>query len=1176
VGTSSRAVGSTQFANFTTLNTALPAALVIGLATAVAVLVLLGLLSFRAMTEEHENREETLRVMNVLSAINNVLSQLKDAETGQRGFLLTQREEYLEPYLTSRTRVLSDIDNLQAMLVGDVEQAQRAGSLRQLAADRLEELEIVIELQREEGQQAAAERMLRGRGKELMDEARELVALMLDREQTLLGTRFETLESTRTTSLATIFGGLAVLLLLVVVAGFLAAREVRRKEADGWLRAGQAALAGALQGEQREEALGQSVLDFMTQQLDAPAGAFYVLDRGDKLRRVAGFALAGDSHPGVFSLGSGLVGEAARANRVIDVAVQAEHLRLESSLVSSPPTHVVLAPLVYNGRVNGVLELALSRVPTRVEAELLERTRSVIGTALDAASDRSRLEELLEETQRQSQQLQTQQEELRVTNEELQLQSDALKVSQAHLEQQQAELEQTNAQLEEQTRALEEHADQLARGEAELRQRSEELQRANDYKSEFLANMSHELRTPLNSSLILSKLLADNREGNLTDEQVRFAQTIHGSGNDLLALINDILDLSKIEAGRMELERETVLVESLLGSVRDSFSEVARSRGLNFEIVVAPDAPSRLESDGQRVLQILRNLLANAFKFTSAGHVRLGVAAAPAPEGMRIAFAVSDTGIGIAPEQQRVIFEAFRQADGSTHRRYGGTGLGLSISRELAHILGGEVTVDSALGVGSTFTLWLPERRPEDAVVERAEAPVADPASSAAPAHGELDTTAVPEREPQREWPPPAVFAASTPRPTAPRPRSTPPGEEKDTDARRLLVIEDDPSFASILRDLAKEHGFDALVAHTAQAGLSAVRANRISAVLLDMHLPDRAGLAVLDELKRDPDTRHIPVHVLSVADYSHEALSRGAVGYAIKPVDREQVADVLRRLDARISPGVRRVLIVEDDARQRQSVRALLASDNVEIVTAENAGAALDLLRKRTFDCMVLDLNLPDLSGYELLERMGELDDVGFPPVIVYTGRSLTRDEEQRLRRFSRSIIIKDARSPERLLDEVTLFLHQVEAELPPDRQRMLRAARDREAAFEGRRILVVEDDVRNIFALSKVLEPRGATIDIARNGREALDRLEGTHGTENAPDLVLMDIMMPEMDGLTAMREIRKRDEWKRLPIIALTAKAMRDDQEKCLQAGANDYLAKPLDVERLLSLVRVWMPK
>jgi CheY-like chemotaxis protein/signal transduction histidine kinase len=841
----------------------------------------------------------------------------------------------------------------------------------------------------------------------------------------------------------------------------------------------------------------------------------------------------------------------------MQVAVPGEHLRMESALVSAAPGCALLVPSAWGGRVNAVLEVGLDREPDGHERELLQRVRGTLGVAVNAALDRRRLEELLEETQCQAEELQAQQDELKVANEELQEQGDALRASQARLEQQQAELEQTNAQLAEQARALEEHADRLALGEVELRARAVELQRVNDYKSQFLANMSHELRTPLNSSLILARLLAENRAGNLTPEQVRFAQTIHASGNDLLGLINDILDLSKIEAGRMEIQREGVTVARLLDSLREGFTEVARGKGLEFDVSVAPDAPGRIETDGQRALQILRNLLSNAVKFTASGSVGVTVSAASRNGQKGIAFAVRDTGIGIAREQQQAIFEAFRQADGSTHRKYGGTGLGLSISRDLAALLGGGVTVVSEIGAGSTFTLWLPECMPDPSAVPVPARPDAAPAAPAAPAPPTQATAR-----------PAPVAEGAAARRDMPRRRS------RDPRDRRLLVIEDDPAFARILADVACESGFMPLVAHDAQSGLDMLRGEDVNAVLLDMHLPDRTGLSVLDEIKRDPEVRHVPVHVVSVADYSHEALSRGAVGYALKPVDREQLVEALKRLDSRLSPGVRRVLVVEDDARQRESVRELLAAGNVEIVAADSAGAALELLSAQTFDCMVLDLNLPDLSGYELLEKMDGLENVSFPPVIVYTGRSLDRDEEQRLRRFSRSIIIKDARSPERLLDEVTLFLHQVEADLPPDRQRMLRAARDREAALEGRRILVVEDDVRNIFALSKVLEPRGAHIDIARNGSEALQHLQRTWGTAQAPDLVLMDIMMPEMDGLTATREIRKRPEWKRLPIIALTAKAMRGDQERCLQAGASDYLAKPLDIERLLSLVRVWM--
>ncbi|MDQ2640746.1 MAG: CHASE3 domain-containing protein, partial [Pseudomonadota bacterium] len=731
--TSPPIAASGDFADSVRLDTRLPPRLVLGVAAAIVAIVLIAALSMRAISEQNRNRSETMHTMDVVAAINLVLSGLKDAETGQRGYLLTGIEDYLQPYNTGRVRLPADIERLQTLLMDDPEQARRAESLRSVAQERLAELQRVIDLQRDRGQDAATERMVQGRGKQLMDQVRELGATLVGHEQARLDVGYQSLERSRHQSTITVMGGLAILLLLVILAAAFGAREIRRKALESWLRDGQAILARALQGEQRLESLGEQVLRFMTRQLHAPAGAFYVLERGGMVRRVAGFALAGDP-PEMFQPGSGLVGEAVRADRIMDIAAPAEHLRLESALLSAPPQRVVVVPVSYHGRVNGVVELALDAAPGEAGMEMLERSRQTLGIAINASIDRSRLEELLEETQRQSEELQAQQEELRVANEELQGQSDALKGSQVRLEQQQAELEQTNAQLEEQTRALEEHADQLERGEAELRRHAEELQRANAYKSEFLANMSHELRTPLNSSLILAKLLSENKDGNLSDEQVRFAQTIHASGNDLLALINDILDLSKIEAGKMEILRENVPVQRLLDSVQESFAEVARARGLGFDVAVAPDTPERLETDSQRVMQVLRNLLSNAFKFTASGEVRLRVGPASSPDGRDsgISFAVRDTGIGIAPEQQQVIFEAFRQADGSTHRKYGGTGLGLSISRDLAQLLGGRVTVQSELGAGSTFTLWLPERLPE-VEAAAAAAPAAPPTSAPAP-----------------------------------------------------------------------------------------------------------------------------------------------------------------------------------------------------------------------------------------------------------------------------------------------------------------------------------------------------------------------------------------------------------------------------------------------------------
>ncbi len=726
--------------------------------------------------------------------------------------------------------------------------------------------------------------------------------------------------------------------------------------------------------------------------------------------------------------------------------------------------------------------------------------------------------------------------------------------------------------------------EQLLRAQGALTDKAHELELASQYKSEFLANMSHELRTPLNSTLILAKLLADNKPGNLQADQVKYAQTIHAAGSDLLALINDILDLSKIEAGQVSVLVEPMTIATALQALMEPLRPIAREKGLELTWTVDPGVPASMQTDPMRLAQVLKNLLSNALKFTAKGSVGLQVSRVP---GGMLAFAVRDTGIGIAEQQQQFIFDAFRQADGSTHRKFGGTGLGLSISRDLAGLLGGTLTVSSTPGQGSVFTLTvpvilelvepgqalaaapLPRPARESLANEQTQTQVSSPASVPAVASAHVAPAA------------PAFAPAMSPAMSAPMLSPTSSAADalrkSGQSGRRILVIEDDRRFADILSELAREMDFECDVANTASDGLAMAASNQPNAIVLDINLPDFSGLGVLDQLKRNPHTRHIPVHIVSVADYAQEAMGRGAIGYALKPVKREELTQALRRLEAKFTQNVRRVLVVEDDDRQRESVRELLARDDVEIVPAATASAALDLLRETTFDCVVMDLNLPDISGYELLREMAEQESVSFPPVIVYTGRALSRDEEQQLRRFSKSIIIKDARSPERLLDEVTLFLHQVEADLPPQQRQMLELARSRDSTLEGRTVLVVEDDVRNVFALSSILEPTGLRVEIARNGREALEALDRV-GVDGHPaiDLVLMDIMMPEMDGYTAMREIRTRPEWRRLPIIALTAKAMKDDQEKCLAAGANDYIAKPLDVERLLSLVRVWMRK
>ena len=1133
-------------------NAPLPLATMIGLGAAVLAVLFIALFSYRSLISRAESAARVTRSLEVLEQLEGVLSTLKDAETGQRGFLLTGSESYLGPFNEAKAGLSAELIGLQQLLE-TAEQHRRLAQVRSFANDKLGELQQTIDLRRQDRSEAALEIVRSDRGRATMDRLRTIVAQMEMVERERLVAHQQEWQAAVAFSSFVAWGGSALLLFCIVGAGVIMSRDHQARMRQTWLQLGQVGLAAEMQGEQRLDQLGSAVLEFLAQYLNAQLGSIYIAERGGALRRFAGYALpASSASAETLAAGDGLLGQVAKNLKPMRVEnVPESFFSIESSLGRAKVRELLLAPAALNGRVQAVIELGFLRAIDPVELELLTTASESIAIAVRSSKDRTRLEELLEETQRQAEELQAQQEELKVSNEELEEQGRVLKEAQVRLENSQAELEQTNAQLEEQAQILEAQKDDLSHAQVALQERAAELERTNQYKSEFLANMSHELRTPLNSSLILAKLLADNKDGNLTAEQVRFAQTISSAGNDLLALINDILDLSRIESGKIELQIEALPLAPAVDAVLKALQPLAREKGLSLTSELVQGAPGQINTDSQRFGQILKNLLANAIKFTEHGSVTVTVSAAT--NGF-VELAVRDTGIGIAPQHQAAIFEAFRQADGSTHRKYGGTGLGLSISRDLAHRLGGELKVQSAPGEGSTFTLRLPIQ-------------FAGPREAAPPVQA------------------PAAAVHFQPSPTPRRPSGVGPSKpelEDDRDslnegARVILVIEDDLNFAAVLRDLSRELGFQCVVTTSANDGLWAAVHYRISAILLDMNLPDHSGLGVLDQLKRNPATRHIPVHVASVDDFSHEALELGAVGYALKPVKRDELVRAIHTLEQKFSQALRRVLVVEDDARQRESVRQLLSNGDVQIVDVATAGEALAQLRGSTFDCMVMDLSLPDLSGYELLERMSAQEDIAFPPVIVYTGRSLTSDEEQRLGRFSKSIIIKDARSPERLLDEVTLFLHQVETKLSPEHQRMLKEVRKRDTALEGRRILVVEDDVRNVFALTSLLEPKGVKVEIARNGKEALAALSKSRDdAAKKIDLVLMDLMMPEMDGLTAMREIRKLEEWRKLPIIALTAKVMKDDQQQSLAAGANDYIAKPLDVEKLLSLIRVWMPK
>jgi signal transduction histidine kinase/DNA-binding response OmpR family regulator/CHASE3 domain sensor protein len=1138
-------IQNTEFRRILTRNVALP--LILSTISAIVFVAIIAyLLSVLSAVERSE------RIIGKTQQVSKLAAEM---ETGLRGYLLSGEDQFLQPYLTSVPRLQAELQTLERQLEERPMQLERVRRAASAQAEWQKYADEMISRKRKGDEYL--EWVRSGRGKILTDEMRRQFDDMLDNEQRILEQRNASARTVTTNSVA------GFLLLSLLVGGGLAMfgrreltrlsgsyGEVLRQESEhnaelrhlGWIRTGQIELARHSAGINALEPLATAILDYVVPYVDGVVAAMYFRSDDGVMRRIGAFGFAHDTaeHATIIQPGESLASQAANENRVMVLKdVPADYIKVGSGLGEAAPRELLIAPFTNYGKVKGVIEIGFLHPMTERDIEFINTVGTAIGASVAAVVYRQRLQDALAETQALNEELQVQQEELRTANEELEEQSRALEESQTSLENQQAELEQTNDQLSEQAANLDLKNGQLLEAQDQLRQRALELERASRYKSEFLANMSHELRTPLNSSLILAKLLADNAAGNLNDEQVRFAQTIYSAGNDLLNLINDILDISKVEAGKLELAPEDVPLRRAVEGMARVFEPLARQKELKFSVTVEPNVPASIHTDRQRLEQVLKNLLSNAIKFTQHGSVEMTVSANDAGW---LQFVVRDSGIGIAPEQQQRIFEAFHQADGTTSRRFGGTGLGLSISRDLTTLLGGTLAVESTPGKGSIFTLSLPRN---GAVAATPPAPPATPSPTEQPAA---------EQAVMRPAP---AFADDRARPA--------------DGARTVLVVEDDPGFARILFDLAHDLDFRCLVAPTAGEGIELAASEKPDAILLDIRLPDRSGLSVLQLLKDNPATRHIPVHVVSSMDNGAEALHLGAIGYALKPTTREQLEEVFRKLQEKSAQQIKRVLVVEDDERQRESVVKLIADEDVQISAVGTGQEALDLLRTEIFDCMIIDLKLPDMQGKDLLEKMSHEEMCSFPPVIVYTGRNLTRDEEAELLKYSRSIIIKGARSPERLLDEVTLFLHKVESTLSSERQSMLKTVRGRDRVFEGRTILLVDDDVRNVFALTSALEQRGAKVEVGRNGFEALAKLDEVE----AVDLVLMDVMMPGMDGLEATRRIRADGRFDRLPIIAITAKAMKDDQEQCLAAGANDYLAKPIDLTRLYSLLRVWMP-
>ncbi len=921
-----------------------------------------------------------------------------------------------------------------------------------------------------------------------------------------------------------------------------------------WVKTGQNLLSEKMRGDLTVGELADSVISFLAEYVEAPVGALYAYDSKEEILWLAGsYAYSGRSDlSDRFIPGEGLIGQVALEMKMISIEnIPENYLIVSSGLGKSEPAHILAFPFTFNSRLKGVIELGSFNSWNKRQFDLFESMADMIGVSFNSSETRNSMEELVKQQEEQA-------KELQAANEELEEKTERLTSSEERLRAQQEELKATNEELEEKTEYLQSQKDEIDRKNQELQivqeeiiEKAKDLENSSRYKSEFLANMSHELRTPLNSLLILAKDLMNNRNSRLTDQDVQSAEIIYNSGNELLLLINEILDLAKIESGKMTMDIQDLSLQNITENLNDLFASVAVKKGIGLNIEIDKKAPLSIRTDKQKVGQILKNLLSNALKFTNEGsvHVRFTV---PDTEHLRkakgnydlgsVLIEVIDTGIGIAAEDLPTIFEAFKQVDGSSSREFGGTGLGLSISRELASLLGGEILLTSQLGKGTNFALLLPRSL---AMINKVNLQETE------------ESPVIPEVILRTSE---DIFIADD-------------RDNLEEGDKVLLIIEDDKNFANVLYTSCREMNFKSIVTDTGESGITLAGSLKPDAIILDVKLPGMDGLQVLDRLKFNSETRHIPIHVMSIDDKEDDVKAKGVLGFLRKPIDRESLDKMFIKINKFLEKKVKDLLIVEDNENLRKSIEVLIGNSDVVKTSVSTGAKALSLLEKKQFDCMILDLSLPDIRGFELLEKLEKMDQISKPPVIIYTGKELSFEEEMALRKYTSSIIIKGVQSEERLLDETSLFLHRIISDLPAQKQKLLSKVYNKEKIFKDKKILVVDDDMRNLYAVSKVLEDQGMIVSKAADGMKALEYL---NSESDAVDLILMDIMMPVLDGYETMKTIRKDKKYRNLPILALTAKAMGEDRQKCLKAGANDYMVKPIDVDRLLSLMRVWLYK
>lgn len=1184
--------------------------LLIGFGASLLILILSSAASWVSINNLFTSADLVNHTNTVVQKLDETLSVMIDAETGQRGFLITGKEEFLEPYRGAYEKASTLITELQGLTADNPVQLRNINKLDGSIKKRFGKLQELIDKKKFMNVVSDADMV---EGKVFMDSVRSMIKEMTTLENVLLKARSDK-RNRFAAYTPVLIAAAAVLAILITILFYIKTNkdinerarlqeELIRKDAaisyrintiqkisekisagdysvrvndetldelggisgalnkmaasldasfktlsdKEWLQSGLAGLNETIIGDDNMQTVSQKIIRFAAEYSNSQVGAFYIRENETQYVLQSGYALNIDAAKKVAS-GEGMVGQCAATKKSIMVSgIEESAISISFSAAGIKPASMIVFPLLFENEVKGVIELGALHTYTGRELEFFKNIAENTGSAINTVQNRQRLQELLEETQSQSEELMSQQTELEHINVELEAQAQQLQTSEEELKVQSEELIEINSLLEERSAALEQRNQLVLQKNAEIEKRAEDLAMSTRYKSEFLANMSHELRTPLNSILLLSRLMAENNEKNLTADQVQYAQVIQSSGNGLLQLIDEILDLSRIESGKMTIEYLPVKITDITHELNVLFEPVARNQQLQWQVMIGPEVPETIETDKLRLEQVLKNLLSNAFKFTPQGSVRLAVSC-PIDKPGFICFAVKDSGIGIGEEKQDLIFEAFQQEDGSTRRRFGGTGLGLSISRQLASLLGGEITLNSRQGKGSEFICCVPLQQgvPAKAAIIAAVAPVIEAATALLPVvtDAKYNSTVIPEEI----------------------------ADDRNmiqTGDKVILIIEDDIKFAAALLDYSRQKGYKGIVAVRGDKGIEMAAAYHPAGILLDIQLPVKNGWQVMEALKSNKHTRHIPVHIMSSHEVKKESLLSGAVDFINKPVAFEQLNTIFEKLEFVLSKKEKKVLIIEENYKHAKALAYYLGVYQVHTAINQSVDECVRSLRKTDVDCVILDMSITDKNASQLLEKIRENEGLEELPIILFTGKSLSQPEEFRIKKYADAIVLKTANSYRRILDEVSLFLHLVQEQqdkkTTPDFERSIL----QENVLKGRRVLLADDDVRNIFSMTRVLEKYQMTVIPAMDGREALELI-----ASNPVDIVLMDIMMPEMDGYESIRGIRNLPKYKNIPIIAITAKAMSGDRDKCIAAGASDYISKPVDMDQLVSLLRIWL--